>query len=207
MCHPSFTQRSFFCETGIGMLNTAVTAADAVRNSARFDPWGAIDVEAGPVIIDLKSCRGKILSQRKAIKDTQERWFGAETVASSAVGESAPQTTVRISNVVEVGDVQYEAEHEKLGLPCCSRSSPRKGKKRQSSASPGVSKKNNFLFLVHLLVVLHSSLLFKKVLRSRGRGEVVAITAMPQYSKGDINNNLTVYLYKLLDILEFLVIV
>ena len=118
------------------MLNTAVTAADAVQNSARFDPWGAIDVEAGPVIIDLKSCREKILSQRKVVKDTRQRWLSAETVASSAVGESAPRTTVRISDVVEVGDVQYVAEHEKLGLPCCSRSSPGKGRK-----SPGVSKK------------------------------------------------------------------
>ena len=36
------------------MLNSAVTAADAVQNSAHFDPWGAIGVEAGPVIIDLK---------------------------------------------------------------------------------------------------------------------------------------------------------
>ena len=141
VCHPSFTQRSFFSETGISMLNTAVTAADAVRNSARFDPWGAIDVEAGPVIIDLKSCRAKILSQRKAVKDTRERWFSDEIVASSAVGESAPRKTVRISDVVEVGDVQYVAEHEKLRLPCCSRSSPGKGKKRQSSASSGVSKK------------------------------------------------------------------
>ena len=139
--HPSFTQRSFFSETGIGMLNNAVTAADAVRNSARFDPWGAVNVEAGPVIIDLKSCREKILSQRKAVRDTRERWFSAETVASSVVGESAPKTTVRNSDVVEVGDVQYVAEHEKLGLPCCSRSSPGKGKKRQSSASPGVTKK------------------------------------------------------------------
>ena len=123
------------------MLNTSVTAADAVRNSARFDPWGADDVEAGPVIIDLKSCREKIFSQRKAVKDTRERWFSAETVASSVVGESARRTTVRISDVVEVGDVQYVAEYEKLGLPCCSRPSPGKGKKRQSSASPGVSKK------------------------------------------------------------------
>ena len=139
--HPSFTQRSLFSETGIGMLNNAVTAADAVRNSAHFDPWGAIGVEAGPVIIDLKSCREKILSQRKAVKDTRERWFSGETVASSAVGESAPKTTVRISDVVEVGHVQYVAEHEKLGLPCCSRSSPGKGKKRQSSATPGVTKK------------------------------------------------------------------
>ena len=57
--HPLFTQRSFFSETGIGMLNNAVTAADAVRNSARFDPWEAIDVEAGPVIADSKSCRKK----------------------------------------------------------------------------------------------------------------------------------------------------
>ena len=46
------------------MLNTAVTAADAVRNSASFDPWGAIDVEAGPVVADLKSCREKVMSQR-----------------------------------------------------------------------------------------------------------------------------------------------
>ena len=144
--HPLFTQRSFFSETGISMLNTAVTAADAVRNSDIFDPWGAIDVEAGPVIADLKSCREKILSQRKALKDTWARWFSAETVASSAVGESALRTTVRISHVVEVGDVQYVAELEKLGLPCCSRSSPGKGKKRQSSVSPGVSKRTVFCF-------------------------------------------------------------
>ena len=119
--HPSFTQRSFFSETGISVLSTAVTAADAVRNSARFDTWGAIEVEAGPVIIDLMSCREKILSQRKAVKVTRERRFSAETVASSAVGESAPRTTVRISDDVEVGDVQYVAEHEKFELPCCSR--------------------------------------------------------------------------------------
>ena len=79
------------------MLNNAVTAADAARNSDRFNPWGAIDVEAGPVIADLKSCLEKILSLRKAVKDTRERWFSAETVASSAVGEGAPRATVRIS--------------------------------------------------------------------------------------------------------------
>ena len=73
--HPLFTQRSFFSETGISMLNTAVTAADAVQNKARFDPWGEIGVEAGPVIADLKSCPEKIVSRRKAVKDTRERWF------------------------------------------------------------------------------------------------------------------------------------
>ena len=53
--HPLFTQRNYFSETGISMLNTAVTVADAVRNSAKFDPWVANGVEAGPVIADLKS--------------------------------------------------------------------------------------------------------------------------------------------------------
>ena len=61
-----------------------------------------------------------------------------------------------------------------------------------------VSQKNSFLFPARLLAVLHLSLLFRKALRSRGRGEVVAIAAMPQYSKGDTSNNLTVHLYKLL---------
>ena len=141
--HPLFTQRNFFSETGISKLNTAVTAADAVRNSSKFDPWGAIDVKAGPVFADLKSCREKIASRRKALKDTRERWFSTETVAPSAVGETAPRTTVCISDVVEVGDVQYVAEHEKLGLACCSRpeSSPGRSKKRRAPVSPGVAKK------------------------------------------------------------------
>ena len=167
--HPLFTQRRFFSETGISLLNTAVTDADAVQNNGCFDTWGGIDVEAGPVFADLKSCREEIVSRRKAAKDTPERWFSAETVTSSAVGETAPRTTVRISDVVEVGDVQYVAEHEKLGLPCCSRStsSPGKSKKRRAPVSPGVTK-NSFLFPVRLLAVFNLSLLFRKVLRSRG---------------------------------------
>ena len=109
------------------MLNTA----DAVRHSSEFDPWVAIGVEACPVIDDLKSCRKKVVPQKKAIKETRERRFGAETVASSVVGEAAPRATVRISNVVEVADVQYVEELDKLGLLCCSRSepSPEKSKK------------------------------------------------------------------------------
>ena len=117
--HPLFMQRNLFSETGISMLNTAVTAADAVRNSAKFDPWGGIGLEAGPVVAHLKSCREKIVSRRKAVEDTRQRWSCAETVASSAVGETSPHTTVWISDVVEVGDVQNVMEHDKLGFFCC----------------------------------------------------------------------------------------
>ena len=196
--NPHFTQMNFFSETGISMLNTAVTAADAVRNSARFDHWGVFGVEASPVIADLKSCREKFVSWRKAVRDTRERWFSAETVASSAVDETVPRTTVRISDVVEVGDMQYVEEHEKLGLPCCSRSSRGKSKKRRAPVSPGATKKNIFLLQVRLLAVLHLNLLFRIVLRSRGREKVVVIAVVPQFSKEDTNNNLIVFMYRLL---------
>ena len=142
--HPLFTQRNFFSETGISMLNTTVTAADAVRHSSKFDSLWENGVEAGPVVADLMSCRKKIVSRRKAVRDARERWFGAGTVASSDVGEAAPPTTVRTSDVVEVGDVQYVEEHDKLGLPCCSRSKPGKSKKRRVPVSPAGAKKKQF---------------------------------------------------------------
>ena len=144
--HSLFTQRIFFSETGISALNTAIAAANAVRHSFGFDPCGAIRVEAGSVLADLRSCREKDVLRRKAVKDTRERWIGSETVASSTVGEASPRTTVRISHFVEVGDVQYIEEHIKLGLPCCSQSvsSPGKSKKRRVPVSLAAAKKKQF---------------------------------------------------------------
>ena len=144
--HPLFTQRNFFSGTGISLLNTVFAGGDAVRHSSEFDPWGAIRVEVGPVVADLESCRENVVSRRKAAKDTRERWLGAVTVASSAVGDAAPRTTVRISDVVEVGGVQYVEEHNKFSLPSCSRcvSSPGKSKKRRKLVGPVVAKKTIF---------------------------------------------------------------
>ena len=68
--YPLFTRRYFFSEAGISMLNTAVEVANAVRHSSEFDPWGTI--EAGPVIVDLKSCRKKVVLRRKAAKYSRE---------------------------------------------------------------------------------------------------------------------------------------
>ena len=53
--------------------------------------------------------------------------------------------------------------------------------------SPGVAK-NSSLLKVRLLAILHLSLLFRKVLRSRVREEMVVIAVMPQFTKGCINN-------------------
>ena len=94
--------------------------------------------------------------------------------------------------------MQYVEEHDKLGLPCCGRSSLGKSKKRRVPVSPVVAKKNNFLLKIRLLANLHLKLLLKKVLRSRVREGLVVIVVMPQFSKGDIKSNLTVYMYRLL---------
>ena len=45
--------------------------------------------------------------RRKDARDTSERRFGVAGVESSVVGESSGQQAVRISNVVEVGQVEY----------------------------------------------------------------------------------------------------
>ena len=117
-----------------------------------------------------------------------------QKLASTAVGETAPRTTVRISDVIEVGDVEYVEEHEKFGLPCCSRyaSSPGKSKFRRVPVSPSVVKK--LLLKVRLLAVLHLSLLLRRVLGNRVQEEVVVFAVMPQFSRGDVNDNLIVYI-------------
>ena len=63
--------------------------------------------------------------------------------------------------------------------------------------TPGVAKKC-FLLKVRLIAVLHLSLLFRRVLRNRVQGEVVVMAVMPQFSKGDTNNTLIVFMYRLL---------
>ena len=61
------TQTTFFSETVIEMLNTAVAATDAVQHISNFDHWRAIGVESGLVIANLKSCRVKVLLRRKTV--------------------------------------------------------------------------------------------------------------------------------------------
>ena len=182
------------------MLNIPVTAADAVRRSSEFDPWGAIRIEGGPVIADLKSCRQKVVSRRKAVKDTGERWFGAGTVASSPVSEAAPRPTVRISDVVEVGVVQYVDERNKVSIVVVDLCQiPGRARGDECRWVLLLQKKNNFLLEVRLAVPL-LKLLLKRVFESQIREEVVVIAIMPQFSKRDNNNNLVVFMYRLLAI-------
>ena len=102
---PLFTQRDFFTDSGISMLLSAVNVGSVCEDSV-YDPWAVISTEGyAAVVSDLKRAYDVVVVRRKDARDTSERWFGV--VASSAVGESSGQQAVRISNVVEVGQVEY----------------------------------------------------------------------------------------------------
>ena len=105
---PLFTQRDFVMNNGISMLLSAVNVAGSVCGDSVYDPWAVIFPEGyAAVVSDLQKAYDVVVVRRKEARDTSERWFGVGSVAFSAVGESSGQQVVRISNVVEVGQVEY----------------------------------------------------------------------------------------------------
>ena len=104
---PLFTQRDFFTDNGISMLLSAVNVAGSVCEDSMYDPWAVISAEGYTAVVsDLKRAYDVVVFRRKDAGDTFERWFGVASVASSAVGEFSGPPAVRISNVVEVGQVE-----------------------------------------------------------------------------------------------------
>ena len=160
------------------MLITANATADDVRHSYEFHHLRAIGVEAGSIIADLKSCRKKFSLPRKTVKDTRESWFGADSDASSVVNKVALRNTVRMSDVVGVGDVQYNDKHPKLGLAFCSRFLPSPTKKEPSFNYSLWCQKSVFQFQINVPVVLHSKLPWRNDMRNQERQQ-----EMPQFSK------------------------
>ena len=105
---PLFSQRDFFTDSGISMLLSAVNVAGSVCENSVYGPWAVISAEShAAVVSDLKRAYDVVVFRRKDARDTSERWFGVGSIASSAVGESSGQQAVRISNVVEVVQVEY----------------------------------------------------------------------------------------------------
>ena len=103
-----FTQRDFFTDNGISMLLSAVNIAGSVSEDFIYEPWSVIIPEGnGAVVDDLKRAYDFVVLRHKEARDTSERWFGVASVESSVVGESSGQQAVLISNIVEVGEVEY----------------------------------------------------------------------------------------------------
>ena len=137
---PLFTQQDFFTDNGISMLLSAVDVAGSVCEDSVYDPWAVICPEGyAAVVSDLRKAYDVVVVRRKEARDTSERWFGVASVASSAVGESSGQQAVRISNVVEVGRVEYLPQSvSAIQVPSTSFAvkSPGKGKQKKSETPP-----------------------------------------------------------------------
>ena len=90
------------------MLLSAVNVAGSVCEDSVYDPWAVKSREGfAAVVTDLKGAYDVVVVRWKDARDTFERWFGVTSVESSVVGESSGQQAVRISNVVEVGQMEY----------------------------------------------------------------------------------------------------
>ena len=135
---PVFTQRSFFSETGVEMLSEAAAISDSVTSRSLYVPWSAVETESSArSISDLKACFEKAVERRRVVKDTSEQWYRLGAVRPSS-GESSSQCGVRISTVVEEGQVDYvpvAAPSHKAASQSRRLGSPRKGKKESVSHS------------------------------------------------------------------------
>ena len=108
---PRFTQRDFFSDSGIHLLVSAVNAAGSIRDQSTCEPLANVLAESyEATLFDLKKAYDAVVVRRKDARDTSERWYGVRSVESSEVGEPSCRAGVRISDVVEVGRVEYLSE-------------------------------------------------------------------------------------------------
>ena len=132
------------------MLLSAVNVAGSVCEDSVYDPWAVISAEGYAAIVsDLKRAYDVVVVRRKDARDTSERWSGVGNVASSAVGESSVQQAVRISNVVEVGQVEYLPQSvSATQVPSTSFAvkGPGEGKQKKSETPAKIAVKRRFEF-------------------------------------------------------------
>ena len=140
---PVFTQRSFFSESGVEMLSEAAAISDSITSSSLCAPWSAVETESpARNTSDLKTCFEKAVERRRVVKDTSEQRYRLGAVRLSS-GESSSQYGVRISTVVEEGQVDYvpvAAPSRNFSRQSSSLPSPGKGKKKVSHSTVKVGR-------------------------------------------------------------------
>ena len=150
---PRFTQRDFFSDNGVNLLVSAVNAAGSMRDQSSCEPWASVLPDGyEATLVDLRKAYDVMVVRRKEARDTSERWFGVHSVESSEVGEPSCRAGVRVSNVVEVGQVEYLPGSVPARVQPCSSTtvsprSPGKGKRKRSvTPAPAVVPKWLFEF-------------------------------------------------------------
>ena len=130
------------------MLLSAVNIAGSVCEDSISNPWNLILPERyGAVGYDIKKAYDVVMLRRKDARDTSERWFGVASVDSSVVGESSVQQSVRISNIVEVGEVEYlpqSVSTMQMASTSCGTESPGKGKRKKSETKVAIKRRFEF---------------------------------------------------------------
>ena len=148
--NPLLTQRDFFTGNGISMLLSAVNFAGSVCEDSVYDLWNLILPEGyGAVVNDLKRAYDVVAVRRRDARDTSERCFGAASDESPVVGESSGQQCVRISNIVEAGEVEYLPQSlsaTQTPSTSCIAKSPGKGRQKKGETPAPVAIKRRFVF-------------------------------------------------------------
>ena len=88
------------------MLKRAVFSVSALHQGSVFGPWGYVGVCGSSVTAYFKARREKVGLCRKSSRNIWVFWFDIDSLASTLVAEGAPRTGVRISNIVEVGNLR-----------------------------------------------------------------------------------------------------
>ena len=123
-----------------------------MREQSICDPWANVLPEGyEATLVDQRKAYDVVVVRRKEARDTSEGWFGVRSVESSEVGEPSCRAGVRISNVVEVGQVEYlSGSVPPRDQPCSSTTlsprSPRKGKCKRSATPTPVATLKRFEF-------------------------------------------------------------
>ena len=132
---PVFTQRNFFSETGVTMPSEAAAISDRITSSSLYASWSEVESKSlGQVIGDLKTSLEKALDCGRVFKNTNKQVYALSAVRPWS-GEVCSNYGVRISTVVEEGQVEYlpvVPPSRKIIGPSRHHSSPVKGKKKVS---------------------------------------------------------------------------
>ena len=136
---PHFNQRNFFSDSVVTMLAESAAICDSITNSAVFEPWSQVETAScSQVVAEVCVCVNQAVDRRRAVKDPQEQWYVVGDIRPSSE-DSASQSGVRSSNIVEEGRVEYvPVKTPSVGVPGPSnlRVSSRKSKKRKICQSP-----------------------------------------------------------------------
>ena len=123
-----------------------------MRHQSTCELWANVLPEGyEATLVDLKKAYDAVVVRRKEARDTSERWFRVRSVESSEVGEPSCRAGVRISDVVEVGRVEYLSEPVPArDQPCSSAAisprSPGKGKRKRSATTAPAATPKKFEF-------------------------------------------------------------